>query len=136
MCSSIYAADRWWVMDFRSRGERDREAQRASSEQADYKRMYQEVLAENQAFRTKLDEITASHGELQARFADLLGQFDALKSASQARSDDLLKIARNMEEMVSTAYEQQGQLLSRYQDDLTRRLGSARASLGDLEDER
>jgi len=123
-------------MDFRSRGEREQAAHNIASEQADYKRMYQDVLAENQAFRSKLDEITASHGELQARFSDLLAQFEALKSASQSRGDDLLKIARNMEEMVSTAYEQQGQLLSRYQDDLTRRLGSARASLGDLEDER
>ena len=126
------------MVDFRSREEQKMAAHRAaretSDEQSDYKRMYQTVLRENQAFRTKLDEITSSHGELQARFADLLSQFEALKSSTQTRSDDLLKIARNMETMVATAYEQQGDLLSKYKDDLTRRLGVARAGVDDLEE--
>ena len=121
------------MVDFRSRGERDREDQRAAEQQADYQRMYQEVLAENQAFRTKLDEITASHGELQAQFADLLSQFEALKASTQDRSDEFLEVAKNMENMVATAYEQQGDLLSRYKDDLTRRLDVARTSVDDLD---
>jgi len=120
-------------MDFRSRAERDWETQAATSEQSDYKRMYEQVLAENQTFRAKLDEIATSHGELQAQFADLLGQFESLKTTSQDRSDDLLKVARNMEEMVTTAYKQQGDLLSKYKDDLTRRLGVARSSVDDLQ---
>lgn len=121
------------MVDFRSRGERDQASQRVANEQADYQRMYQEVLAENQAFRVKLDQITASHGELQAQFADLLGQFEALKASSQERADDLLRIAKNMEEMVATAYEQQGEVLTRFKADITGRLGAAKSSLGELE---
>lgn len=120
-------------MDFRSRGERDREAQKSASEQADYRRMYQQVLTENQALHGKLDQITANHGELQAQFADLLGQFEASKISSTKRSDDLLEIARNMEEMVATAYEQQGEVLTRFKTDIAGRLGAAKASLGELE---
>ena len=96
--------------------------------------MYQQVLAENEAFRAKLNQITASHGELQAQFADLLSQFQDLKTASQQRSDDLLKMAQNMEDMVSTAYEQQGQLMERFRADIAQRLGGARNSVQDLND--
>lgn len=121
------------MVDFRSRGERDSAQVAAGNEQADYKQMYQQVLAENQAFRAKLDEITTGHGELQAQFADLLGQFEALKAASQKRGDDLLDIAQNMERMVATAYEQQGEVLDRFRTDITTRLGAAKSSLDDLD---
>lgn len=121
-------------MDFRGRYEKDRDGRQAVAEQADYQSMYQQVLTENEAYRAKLDQITASHGELQAQMADLLGQFKALKSSSQNRAEDLVKIARNMENMVATAYEQQGEVLTRFKADITGRLGAAKASLGDLED--
>ncbi|MDJ0627629.1 MAG: hypothetical protein QNJ44_05170 [Rhodobacter sp.] len=121
-------------MDFRGRYEKDRDERQVAAEQSDYKRMYERVLAENEAFRAKLDQITASHGELQAQFADLLGQFEALKASSQQRAEDLLKIAHNMEEMVATAHEQQGEVLTRFKADITGRLGAAKASLGELED--
>ena len=123
------------MVDFRSRSERDRETQQATSEQADYRQMYQQVLAENRALHGKLDQITASHGQLQAQFADLLGQFEDLKTASSARADDLLKIGRNMENMVATAYEQQGEVMARFKADITGRLGAAKASLSDLDGE-
>lgn len=121
------------MMDFRSRSERDREAQQGASEQADYQRMYQQVMAENQVLHGKLDQITASHGELQAQFADLLSQFEALKVSSSKRSDDLLQIAGNMENMVAAAYEQQGEVLTRFKTDIAGRLGAAKSSLGELE---
>lgn len=121
------------MVDFRSRSELDQANRKLDAEQADYKRMYQEVLAENQAFRAKLDEITASHGQLQAQFADLLDQFQALKIATNQRGDDLLTTARNMEDMVTTAYTQQGEMLECFRSDIAGRLGTAKASLGDLD---
>ena len=119
-------------MDFRSQLEKNRDHKASNQTQTDYKHMYEQVLAENQDFRAKLNDITSSHGELQARFADLLSQFEALKQSTQTRGDELLKMARNMEEMVATAYQQQGDLLTKYKDDLTRRLGQARSNVDGL----
>ena len=121
------------MVDFRSKSERQRDQAAAARQQSDYQRMYEGVLAENESLRAKLDQITAIHGELQAQFADLLVQFDALKASSQDRADDLLKIAKNMEAMVATAYEQQGEVLERFRTDIAGRLGKARSSLGELE---
>ncbi len=121
------------MVDFRSRDERDKADQRVTAEQSDYQRMYQQVLAENETLRAKLDQITANHGELQAQFADLLQQFETLKTSTNQRSDDLLAVARNMEHMVATAYEQQGEVLSRFKTDIAGRLSAAKSSLGELE---
>lgn len=122
------------MVDFRSRSEREKENQRNVAEQTDYQHMYNQVLVENQAFRAKLDEITSCHGELQAQFSDLLTQFEALKTSSHERSNDLLKMAQNMETMVATAYEQQGALMDRFRADLNQRLGEAKGGLSRLDD--
>ena len=52
---------------------------------------------------------------------------------AQPKILEFLEVAKNMENMVATAYEQQGDLLSRYKDDLTRRLDVARTSVDDLD---
>lgn len=116
-------------MDFRGRYEKDRDERAEAAQQSDYKKMYHAVLAENEAFRAKLGEITSSHGELQAQMADLLTQFELLKSANNQRAQDLLQIAQNMETMVATAYEQQSDVLTRFKADIAGRLGAAKAEL-------
>jgi dynactin complex subunit len=92
------------MVDFRSKAERAQADRAVQADQADYKRLHDLAMAENRALHGKLDQITANHGALQAQFADLLNQFETLKTASTKRSDDLLEMARNMEDMVATAY--------------------------------
>ncbi|MGB0900976.1 hypothetical protein [Halocynthiibacter sp.] len=116
-------------MDFRGRYEKDRDERVSAAQNQNYKQMYQQVLAENEAFRAKLGEITASHGELQAQMADLLTQFELLKSTNNQRAADLLQISQNMEAMVATAYEQQSDVLTRFKADIAGRLGAAKAEL-------
>lgn len=121
------------MVDFRSRSERDIEKRQVASEQADYKRMHDQVMAENRALHAKLDQITASHGELQARFSDLLTQFETQNADSNKRAEDLLKMAKNMEDMVATAYEKQGALMDKFRADFSQRLGDAKNSLNGFE---
>ena len=119
------------MTDFRGKAERDQATASAWAEQMEYKQEFERVRRENRQLHEKLDKITRDHGELQAQFNDLLSQFRALRSDNKDRADELLKMAKNLETMVSQAYEKQGNLMDRFRADLSVRLSGAKSGLTD-----
>lgn len=122
--------------DFRSRQERNRDQDSAhdarSQEQADYKRMYETVLAENRELHGKLSSMEASFGEALAEFETVKGQFAALEIKMKERSGELLQVGENMQTMVASGYEQQTDLMERFRADISQRLTAAKTQSPNL----
>ena len=113
------------MIDFRSADERDAERFHAQAQQADYKRQYENVLAENRELQAKLSGIEGKFGDIVAEFETLKGQFSALETQMVERSAELLRMSEAMQEMVANGYQQQTDLMERFRGDISQRLTKA-----------
>jgi len=112
--------------DFRSQQEKRADRDRAATEQTDYKRMYEAVLAENRELNGKF---TALESRLDGKLGEVVADFEALKNrfAEQERqtgerAKELLTMSETMQEMVSSGFEQQTDLMERFRADISQRL--------------
>lgn len=120
--------------DFRSRQERESAHRGTQAEQADYKRMYEQVMAENAAFRSQLDKISADHHALQQQMQSVFKAFDTHRQSVGKQIEDMQRLSRAVEDMVTNSYQQNQRLMEKYQTDISDRLASLRqqAHLEDL----
>ena len=121
--------------DFRGKHEREADQRRAQQEQADYKKMYAQVVEDNAALHAKLDQINADRQALEERFSAVLETFAAHREETKGYLDDLRGINQTIEDMVRTSYQQNQELMERYRADLSQRLDSARGNLPTLGDD-
>ena len=122
-------------IDFRGKREREADLHRAQQEEADYKQMYAQVVADNTALHAKLDQINADRQALETRFAEVLDAFAQHREETQRYLDDLRGINQTIEDMVRTSYQQNQELMERYRADLSQRLERTRDSLADPGDD-
>ena len=120
------------MVDFRSPAEKRAARQHEQNIEADYKKMYQEVLAENQAYRDRLISIETDHAELHAKFAELLTAFEEHKATVAKHTSDMLQSGAAIQDMVASSYEKNQALMEYYRTDIDRRLASA-ADISKLE---
>lgn len=113
------------MVDFRSSDERDTDRHKAKQEQADYKRMYDQVLAENRDLHSQLSGIEAKFGSIVAEFESLRGKFAHLETQMKERSEELFQMSETMQNMVASGYEQQTDLMERFRADISQRLTKA-----------
>lgn len=121
------------MVDFRSSAERDADESTArnnrNQEQADYKRMYETVLAENRALDSKFNALEAKFGDVVGHFETVQSQFAALQNQMKERSDELFQMSETMQEMVESGYKQQTDLMERFRGDISQRLTKAQEKM-------
>ena len=113
------------MVDFRSDNEKRADQRRQNQEQADYKAMYYEVLRENEDLKGQQSQIIASHKELLEQVQRLHQAHQEHKDHTAKQVGDMTDIAKSIEGMVSSSFEDNRKLMESVRGDIDRRLGQA-----------
>jgi len=113
--------------DFRSSSEKASDRQRRDAEQADYKRMYETVLADNKAILQRMGDLDAKYADALALVKQVQGRFEQLSREMNQKAEEMRDMGEQMHQTVSTGYSQQSELMDRFRVDISKRLEAAQS---------
>lgn len=116
-------------MDFRGKYERQADADAARKQNQDYRRMYEQILADNADLKARLDQVHADYLAAQQQVSDVMAAFEEHKASVAKQLEGQTKVSKAVEDMVTSSYQTNQQLMERYRADLSQRLERAGAQL-------